>query len=543
MLSAANVIQGTDKREYVISRVISTAMIAAAVISCFMQILIDDSTDNIAGAVLALIGSFSALFYIRHSDAFETHPISTFAIFGFCATSVYGALLIQSVSLTSLTQGLRQPLETFLVLTAFQIIAIGAHICYRFFDRPSKYTAGEFSIRQLLNKIGVYATPTAPQLWVLGFIGLASVFSIGGADVNTGQNIVKKIAVGFGFLAWSPFLIPIFLGQFGEKYCNAKLHLSFLTAFTILIALVGIAANARYMVVTGLTSVMFITLLITMRSKKTASIGKIAKVTLVIVLLAATLIPLSQLATAMVVVRAQRGHVSGVQILLSTIDVLQKPELIEAQRRKDKLAAYISDYDEIYIDNPLLARFVLTKYHDNALYFESKLSERAIDELGETTANLFWTLLPDPVLKLFDIHIVKKQYVYSMGDYLYHQATGGQLGGFKIGSIFGQGIGIFGWFFSIVYFGMCFISFWVIDFLANRNKKGEIVISVTGILLIWRLYMYGITAESINNTVGFIFREIPQSALIFIICYQVARFVTYFLATLRGPQQIKRGMS
>lgn len=515
------------KKGYVTSRVLNSAMIIAAVIACFMQIPIDDSTDNIAGAVIALIGSLIPLIYLRYCDGFETHPISTFAIFGFCATSVYGALLVQSIALNSLTKDLRQPLMTFLVLGVFQVVAIGSHITYRFFDYRKKTNVKIFGLRQILQKIGVFAIPSASQLWILGLIGLVAILSSGNTETNPSQSIIKKVAVGVSFLAWSPFLIPIFVKQIGTAYCNVKFHLSLLAVFSVFIALLGIVANARYMIVSGVITISFIMLLMTMRSKRLASFSEISKVVIILLLLLVSLIPISQLATGMVVVRESTNHAAGYKILLATIDVLQRPELIEAQRKKDKLASYISPYDEIYIENPLLARFVLTKYHDNALFFESKLSDRAIGELGDTTINLFWTLLPDPVLKYFDIPIVKKQYVYSMGDYLYHQATGGALGGFKIGSIFGQGIGLFGWFFTIVYFLMCLISFWVLDFLAFRKENGEVMVSVVGVLLIWRLYMYGINAESINNTIGFTFREIPQSIVIFVICYQLVRIPNY----------------
>ena len=33
------------------------------------------------------------------------------------------------------------------------------------------------------------------------------------------------------------------------------------------------------------------------------------------------------------------------------------------------------DYDEEYIENGIINRFVLTKYHDNAFYYASMLSK------------------------------------------------------------------------------------------------------------------------------------------------------------------------
>jgi hypothetical protein len=514
------------KKAYVVSEVINTAMIVMAMIAFFLQIPIDDTTDNIASACLALVGSMSALLYFRFSNAFETHPISTFVIFGFCANTQLGALLVQSATLNSLSENLRQPVATFCVLLLYLFIAIAAHMTYRLFSKTSlqqQHNQSEFSARRLLEKLGMYATPTASQLWMLGLIGLFALLSTGNPD---GQNVGNKISMGAVFLAWSPFLIPIFVARTGKQYCNTRLHYPLLVGFGMLIGLLGIAANARFMIVSGGTTVGMIALMVGMRSKRRATVDQIFKAVVLIAVCASMLIPFSQLATAMVMVRAQRS-MGAVKVVNATIDVLMKPELIDIQRNRDKLDALIKPYDEYYVVDPVLARFVNTKFHDNALYFESKLTNRAEDELADTTVELLWSILPDPVLKYFEIKVAKKELKFTVGDYLFHQATGGQLGGYKYGSIFAHGIGLFGDFFTLIYFGICLFSFWVLDFLAQKNKDGEAMVTVVGILLIWRLFLYGITSESLNSTFGFLFREIPQSIVIFIVAYQLVRLIFY----------------
>lgn len=522
------------KSKLIISRVINTTMIALAIFSCFLQIFIDDSTDNIASSCIALIGSLSALVYLRNTDGFETHPVSTFAIFGFCATTQLGALLVQSATFISLSNGLRQPIMTFSVLAFYQVIAIAAHLTYCYFSTSGTQDREEYSVRRVLEFVGMYSIPTAGQLWILGFIGLIAIFMSGGGST---QDVSNKVSVGISYLAWSPFLIPIFFAQLGGQYCDAKKNYFFLTLFASFLGLIGIAANARYMIVSGVTTISFVTLLIGMRSMSVVTTKQISKMIVILGVCVAMLVPLSQLATAMIVVRTTNKQTNAANVVSATIDVLKRPELIEAQRRKDKLAALISPYDEIYVENPLLARFVLTKYHDNALFFQARLTSRAEDELGETTIDQFWSILPDPVLKFFDIAIVKSRLKFSMGDYLYYQATGGALGGFKIGSIFGHGIALFGWYFSIIYFIMCLLSFWILDLLANRDKKGNVVISVVGMLVIWRLYLYGITAESVYGTFGFLFREIPQSILLFVILFQATRLFTAVFAMVERLRQ------
>jgi len=532
----------TMKKELITSRVISTAMIVLAVVACFMQFIIDDSSVNIASACIALVGSLVTLAYFRYTRSLQTHPISTFAIFGFCATTQYGALLVQTVSLDSLSKNLRQPVETFAVLSLFLMVAIAAHMTYRFFSMPTQRLHSphqiNFSLRGLLERLTLYSIPTVHQLWVMGFIGIIALLN-GGDDTMGEQNIGNKISHGISFIAWAPFLIPIFVAQFGRQYCNTKLHYVLLTGFAGLIAVMGIASNARFMLVSGATTVCLIILLIGMRSNKTVSIKQIFHTILFMAICAAMLVPFAQLSTAMVVIRDTHKTSSAINKIYATIDVLSKPGAIEAYRSKERYATAYSDYDEYYVENPVLARFVNTKFHDNALFFESKLTERGQDELIDTTIDLIWSILPDPALKYLGINISKKKLRFTMGDYLYYQATGGRVGGYKYGSSFAHGIGMFGMFFPLIYFGICLLTYWILELLTIKTKKGEVMVSVVGVLLVWHLFIYGITSESLNATVSFILREIPQSILIYILIYQIARITTYPLNLFNQTQSIK----
>ena len=514
------------KQPLTISEVISNAMIVLAVIAFLMQIPIDDSTENIVTAVIILIGSMIALLYFRYSEALQTHPISSFVIFGFCATTQYGALLVQSATFNSVSKYLRQPIYTFSVLAFYLLIAIAAHMTFRLFSSPdSKPEHNLGGLRRILEKLNLYAIPPVYIVWPIGVIGLIALLSSGAVDSQ--RNLGNKISIGISFLAWAPFLIPIFVGQVGRQYCNTKVHYAILTGFAALFALIGIAGSARFIIVSGVTTMSLIMLLIGMRSKRAATSKQIYQAVLVLAVCAAMLVPVGQLATAMVVVRSHRYSYSASQMVSATVDVLMDPKTIDTVRSKDKLAALTKSYDEYYIESPILARFINTKFHDTALYFAGKLTERGQDELTDTTIDLAWSLLPDPVLKFFGVNVNKSQLKFTIGDYLKHQATGAPLGDYDYGSNVAHGIAIFGWFFPVIYFGLCLLSYWGLEFLTYKNKKGEIMVSMVASLLLWRLFITGITSDSILGAIAFTFREIPQSIIIFIITYQVARLIAY----------------
>ena len=152
-------------------------MILMALLAFFMQIPIDDTSDNIATACLALIGSMCALLYFRNTDAIQTHPFSTFAIFGFCGTTQFGALLVQSFTWHSLSHDLRQPVDTFAILTFYLMVAIAAHMTFRYFSQQATTTGATetgqenhpvslLSARGLLDKLQLSPKPQNPVITI-----------------------------------------------------------------------------------------------------------------------------------------------------------------------------------------------------------------------------------------------------------------------------------------------------------------------------------------------------------------------------------------
>jgi len=101
-------------------------------------------------------------------------------------------------------------------------------------------------------------------------------------------------------------------------------------------------------------------------------------------------------------------------------------------------------------------------------------------------------------------------------------AGAGNLGGYKTGSGLAQGIALFGSLFPLLYFAGCFVMFWALDIFSFRNK-GTIIISTMGMLGVWRLFQYGISAESLQFEFMAIVRGLPQSILLYVLVYHFAR--------------------
>lgn len=498
------------------------------------QFGIDFSSVNIASACIVLASTLCVLLYLHWTDAIHTHPLSTFAIFGFCLTTQLGALLVQSATWTSLSLNLRQPIATFGTLALFQLIALLAHGTYRLFSNSKTPTRSSL-IRPMLEKLGLYVTPTAGTLWIMGWFGFMTFFFGTG-----GEGILSKVLQGMTFVAWAPFLIPLFRLQQGAGYCNFKKTLLYLGLYASLVALVGMAANSRGLMLSGFMTIAVFVLLSAMRSTRQVTASQVAKMGVVTVLLASLTIPVTDLVTAMGIARQSRSYASGAQMVGQTLYYFQQPHQLAAQREKDKSTGIQSLYDETYFANSLMGRLMETKFHDNALYFSSRLNAKDEEKMLDITGDFFWSTLPEPLLKALEVNVNKENLKFSMGDYLSHLSGAGSLGGYKTGSGFAQGIAIFGYFFPLIYLLVCPLLFLSKDVLSYRSSQGNVVVSALGMLGIWKLFQYGITAESLQALFMGVMRGLPQNIVLFLVIFHLARVSDRLLGSFRSmPRPFK----
>jgi hypothetical protein len=506
------------------SSAINTVLIGLVLAAASAQLLIDFRVENLASVCIVTWVSLIVLLYLRWSDALATHPLSTYAVFGFCVTTQMGALVSQSAFWTPLAYELRQPVTTFATLALFQLIALGAHMIYR--RLPSLQFGDSSMVRSALAVTGVYRVPSVGMLWIFGLIGFAANLLGGGADAEVGG----KITAGFRFLIYAPFLIPLYLRQQGKGYCNARLHYLLLLLFFAMVVLLAVAANTRGMMLTGIVTIGLVVALELMRDPIPITSKDLVKYGAIALVAAAALAPLSDLSTAMAVARSTAGAGGAgrgpLQMVKKTYEIMQRPSLIAAYRLRSQLASRYSAYDENYIANPMLARLVETKFHDNSLFFASSLSASSAQALQKTSVDMLWAILPEPLLKRLHTGVKKDDLNFSMGDYLLYLNKGQQLGGRKTGSVFAQGLALFGALFPIIYFFFVFILFALLDLLSFKDKYGRILLTVPAMVQIFGCFIAGITGESLTQVVMKSTRGFIQTLLIYAFVYYFARFVT-----------------
>ena len=515
-------------------RLILFGLMGMALLALFAQMVIDFSANNLASSSIVFASSMAVLLYMLWTPALQTHPLSTFAVFGFCITTQLGALLGQTAYWTSLAGNLRQPMVTFAVLAAFQLLAMVAHTGYRWLLPPPAENGGSLA-RHVLRKAGLYDTPSTGVLWFMGYVGLVAFLLGSGREGTFG-----KVMQGLAFVTWAPFLIPMYLIQLGDAYSSLRKQWPYLLFFAGLVVLLGLAANARQVMLSGFVTIALFALLGALRSTSAVSGKRVLKLGVLGLVLAALAIPLSDLATAMVVARKVRSNVSAVEMVKETLYYFQRPDAL-AEQNEEQRNATLGKYDEYYFENPLLARLVETKFHDNALFFASTLTQSDIDLLAGTTGDFFWAILPDPVIKKLGVDIDKKALGFSMGDYLSHLSQGAPLGSRRTGSMLAQGVALLGVGFAVVYIAFCLVTFAMIDLLSLRNRSGQVVLSAVGMLAVWKLFQNGITNDSLQAWASGTLRNIPQNILLFLVLSSVARALgMFFGGGSRGRPAVDR---
>jgi len=513
-------------QDLTVRRALLGTLAAATVMASLLQVPIDASVENIECVCWVLASSFSILLYIGYTNAIEQQPLSTFAIFGFCATTQLGALLFQTAYWTPLRSSLYDPHLTFSTLAIYQGIATSVHAAYRFFSFASPVETR--MLRRGLGWLGLYETPSAATLWIMGYIGVL------GFIIGTNSGIGGKVADGFRFLTWAPFLIPIYYRRVGNSYCNARITKFLLIVFSLLIVFLGMGLNYRQIMFFGVATIALLFMLSGLRSKSEVIPSVVLKLAVAAAALLALSGPTSDLATAMAVARAHRGKITELAMISTTFDVwLHRPYLITAFRAEEKADLSYSGYDESYIANPLLARLVETKFHDNSLHFGELLSSGDIEDLERFTMNSFWDVFPEPVLRSFGIVAKDEFSTATLGDYLAYLSRGTPLGGLKTGSVLAQGRVLLGPLFPFVYALICLLLFAVMDLLTIRSALVPASLSAVGMMKIWQLFIYGITADSFEAIEIFICREVPQMIAIYCIILGLSKL---FLPNRRATQ-------
>ncbi|MFC5412542.1 hypothetical protein ACFPMF_24670 [Larkinella bovis] len=371
-----------------------------------------------------------------------------------------------------------------------------------------------------------FTPPADYQIWLIGLFGLAGMvatfISVNRYASNIGEgSTFAKVLEGIMPYAYAPFFLllkPLYVPASGQllKKPTVKVLL-----FGFVLLLIGVAGNSRGLFMTGITAVGIAYLLGLLLGKFDYKI--INSKNLIIAVLGLWIItgPLSNLGTAMVIVRGQRAHLSSSELMQRTLQTFQDTKAIQRYRATLNVVEKY-DWDETYFDNIFLSRFCNLKYNDASLELAYKLGK--IDKgMVQYSIDKFLSTLPTPFLSFLHIKVDKQTLnTFSYGDFLYHR-SGGQfaLGGFRTGHFAGTGMATFGWWYLLALGLGVLPFFFLVDLFVHTYTANGVTytyLSLAGLIEItffFTLFSVSNFSESVMNVFAFFIRGWIQMLLLY----------------------------
>ncbi|GHB62958.1 hypothetical protein [Persicitalea jodogahamensis] len=504
----------------------------------FIQLGIWPRFDNFLAIVIILFAWIITLYYILDIIIFNQYPISCFMLLGYSLTQFYFPLLFTTIEGHEVTNNLIVPNLVFIHSIICLIILIIAHKIYRKILGSTKlFKNTQFK----LVKLNLFTPPTNIQVWIMGYVGLISMFYIyyySPSNNSEIDGVSDKFIQAITIFTYAPFYL-LFSKLYGRNLNITTKKIIFLVAFAILLFLVSLGRNSRGAFMFGFTALgfgYFIGLLLSVFSSRIINAKNIVLSTVLLWLLIS---PLSDIATAMLIVRNQRNDSDRTELLLNTLDKFSdKKAIFEYNENKkgnnDKNA---TKWDEYYLDNIFLSRFCNLKFNDLSLnlaekmgYIDPKITAYAIERP--------LAILPNPLINILNLDINKSKLLsFSSGDFLFQRSgETNALGSFRVGHFAGFGMASFGWWYLLFLFILIIPVYFLWDIFYLKRDSSKMTFSFLGLLSLSNIFLY-INFENVLYIFQFLFRGWIQGILLYWLIFHFSKILDtfFFLKNEKNP--------
>jgi hypothetical protein len=491
---------------------------------------------TIAGGVIGIV------IFLRRNLLAE-YPISTLMMLGYLSYYFLLPPLATFIEGKSLTNNLDRPALVLLHAFVSLVSLILAHSIYRHW-RPAM-SIRWFVSRKIYQRFGFFRAPTSFHLLIMGSIGLIAmavqVFIVGNYKEEV-LGFSNKLMQGLYPLAYLPYVILVrkLIGQDG-RYDRKWLFI--LLGFTILISIVSLGMNSRASLYAGVTSIFLAYFYGLAVGFYKGTLWKMVLTIFVVIVISG---PTTDLADSMVIARESRSKISAAELVSETIKVFQDKEALNSFQMYGREIGSVSD--EWYVDNLFMARLCNLKYADLSIHLALSMGKFTKAYMREIEIQRILINFPRPLIKILGLP-VDKDFVgaASSGDFMLYAATGNEyvLGGFRSGSIFGNGFALFGWFYPIVFSLIVMFTFPLADSLTSRisvmpsNQSGSKWVPLFSPMVIigffsWFIYLTSAAAgiESLLGLLNYLLRGWIQILVVYVIIY----WITYIPLKMITPR-------
>jgi hypothetical protein len=506
---------------------------------------------NLVGVGAVLVAWAAITLTALRPASLHMFPLSSYLIVGFTATQFVFPLLFTLLEGKELVYNLKLPYTVFL----HSLLALGVllltHVLYRFFSSPRGTSATKRP--GLLERLGLFKVPSDLQIWLIGFAGLGAMFfsyfympSQGRETTGAFEKIIEALVP----FTYAPYFIP-FGRMYGQSAPPARNLVPRLAGFTVLLFILSLGTNSRGAFMLGFTSVGFafaLGLLLGMIKTRLFTLKNLAIVLFVAWFLTG---PLSDIGTAMVMVRNMRSDTPRSELIGLTWQAFQDKQAIHDFKTSNEISSAWEAWDETYLDNIFLARFCNIKFNDINLLLGAEIGDKDPD-VRQYSIDRFLTTLPKPVLDLLALDVDKDAVnAIAYGDFLYYKVTGNDevFGARLTGHFAGTGLAAFGWWYLAILAAAMIPVYLLFDTLFIRrpvpgNPAGtrahtRLVFSFCGLLSLTMVFQF-LPTESVTGTANFLLRGWIQQVLLYLLLYHLTRRLSTLVLLLTSSGPLRR---
>jgi hypothetical protein len=319
-----------------------------------------------------------------------------------------------------------------------------------------------------------------------------------------------------------------------EISANINLKIIIYSSLVVIIALVS---NMRTILFSGIMT--FLLIFVSGLLFGYYNIKKLLTIKRVVVLILIFFIsigPLIDLGITMVIVRNDRDKLSATEFLNKTIEVFRDKKSLQKIKDIGGVAVETDEYtfkrwNEDYLSNLLLNRFVNLKISDNCLFHAQHIGYQN-PKMQEMLYEKIIASLPNAVIGNFGMSYDKKVEIeaFSFTDYLYSLSVNDPSvkGSAIIGTIPGLGMAIFGYWYLLIIIPVFVILFYMFDSLVNI-KKGVVIYSYLFFMMLLLIVNNFNDRHVYIYEFRFILRGYIELIVLFILTMKVVRLIDSFL--------------
>lgn len=509
-----------------------------------VQALIWISAANVAAALVVIAGGALGVHVMGRAARLRAYPVSTSIVLGYVTSYFLIPPVATLLEWKPLTYNLTHPILGFWHALVCLLVLLGTHKLYR--KSALAMRTRLLIVNGVYRPLGFFRTPGNLQLVIMGGIGLCAmvyqVFLIGSTGGGGALNRFMQAMYPLAYVPYCMLVRPL-IGARVWVPLDKRWKLA-LAGYTVILAGVSIGSNSRALLLIGIISLCLLAGYGAVTRTLPMHLFRMRRVVPALIVMLLLQGPVSDLATSMVIARAQRNDVSAGQILSATMETMQNKDAIRERRIADATDDNQS-WDERYLDNLFLARLANMKFADATLDLALRQDSTAQEDLRKLEWQRVLSVFPAPVIDALGLPVDKDLVTTSsVGDLMLFTVTGDHeaLGGFRTGSIFGSGYALFGWLYTGVLAILAFLIFMLADAQTTRRiipspgagpSRWVPVFSPLAVARYYTWVFYLTSAatgmESLSGLAQFILRGWIEGAVVYAFTYWISRVILRIL--------------